>query len=460
MQKYQYLYRRVITGIGALFGCLLPFLISAADPSSHKIMEHELGEHIDQLESIIPVMERNKAIDIALPYFNRFPHFTEHLIGQAVQYFPLIEQVLKKHHLPDDLKYIPFFESGFRKDVVSPAGAQGLWQFMEDTGRKYGLTINNEIDERLDYVKSTEAAARFLKSLHEDLGSWALVLMAYNGGPYRVKRLVRESNTSNPQVIMDKMPKESQTYLSKMIAAKLIFKTYKQYGLQPRIPDPVHFYTLNTSYISSIDLNTISKEYNVDYSVLRQANPHLKYRKIRNANQNIINVHIPRYATKGKEVIEFRKQFYYISSEEQLEQLASFLGISKRKLEMANGFFDPGRSIGHTIAVQVTSSEYMTLDKAFGPPPARFLKKDLNLLMEENLISKALSPGSGITPAFIARELYYLKPSESLIDVAMRLNISLKKIKEMNPDMNLYQSNRVYIPVNESSPGIDVANVR
>src|SRR5690606_24116210 len=126
--------------------------------------------------------------------------------SDLVLYFPVIEKVLKKYNLPEDLKYIPFFESGFRVNAVSPVGARGLWQFMEGTARKYGLTVNREIDERFDFIKSTDAAARFLKSLHEELGSWALVLMAYNGGPYRVKRLMKESNTSDVQVIMNQMP--------------------------------------------------------------------------------------------------------------------------------------------------------------------------------------------------------------------------------------------------------------
>lgn len=420
-------------------------------------MEHELGETIDQMESIIPVMERNKAIDIALPYFNRFPHFTEQLIGQAVQYFPVIEQVLKKYQLPDDLKYLPFFESGFRENAISPAGARGLWQFMEDTGKKYGLTINKEIDERLDYVKSTEAAALFLKSLHEELGSWALVLMAYNGGPYRVKRLVRESNTSDIKVIMNQMPQESQTYLSKMIAAKLIFETYKQYGLTPQLPDPVSFYTLNTTYISSIDLSTISKQYGIEYTALRQANPHLNFRKIRNAGQNTINVHIPQYAAKDIDEKDFRSQSFYISSLEQLKSLASSLNVSTRKLELANEFFESGRVVGNVITLLVPTKEYMVLDKKFGPPPAKFLRRGLDLIMKENLISKVLMPHSDIAPAFISRALYYLKPSESLLDVAVRLNIPLKKIKEMNPEMNLYKSNRFYIPVNKVA-GVDVAN--
>ena len=260
MPKYQYVHRNIVSGIGTMLGFIFPFFLHAAVPFSDDNLKHNLGEQIDQMESIIPVMERAKAIDIALPYFNRFPQFTEQLLGQAVLYFPVIEKILKKYNLPEDLKYIPFFESSFRENAVSPVGARGLWQFMEGTGRKYGLTINREIDERYDFVKSTEAAARFLKDLHDELGNWALVLMAYNGGPYRVKRLVKENNTSDIQIIMKQMPRESQNYLSKMIAAKLIFKSYPYYGLAPTLPDPVDFYSIQTTFITALDLSEISKE--------------------------------------------------------------------------------------------------------------------------------------------------------------------------------------------------------
>lgn len=446
MQKYQYAHRKIITGLSTLFGFLFPVLVSCLEPISNKVLERQLGERIDKMENIIPVMERSKAIDISLPYFNRYPHFTEQLIGQAVLYFPVIEQILRQYGLPEDLKYIPFFESGFREDARSPAGAVGLWQFMEGTGRKYGLVINREIDERMDFVKSTEAAARFLKSLHEEFGCWALALMAYNGGQYRVKRLVLESNSTNIQKIMNLMPEESQTYLSKMIAAKLIFKTYKFYGLTPRIPEPVDLYNINATYITSLDLTTISKEHQVDYTALRQANPHLKLRKIRNADHHTINVRIPKYSGKSKDDHFFRSQTYYITSQEQLENLASILNLSSRKIELMNEFFDPVNLVGKLITLRIPSPQYMSIDKQFGFQPVDFLSRDFNLMKIENLASKIL-PSSNYTIAISeSRTLYYLRPSESLLDVTKRLEISLERIKELNPDMDLFQSNRFYIP--------------
>src|SRR5690625_7812638 len=102
---------------------------------------------------------------------------------------------------------------------------------MEGTGRKYGLTINYEITERLYFIKSTEAAAKCLKDLYDEFGDWSLVLMAYNGGPYRIKKIIENQGTKDVKTIMRHMPKESQTYLSKMIAAKLIFHNYAYYNL-------------------------------------------------------------------------------------------------------------------------------------------------------------------------------------------------------------------------------------
>src|SRR5690606_20721645 len=396
MPKYQHVCRKIWIGICTISAIFTPFYLQSAVSISDDNLKHELGEQIDQLETIVPVVERSKAIDIALPYFNRYPQFTEQLLGQAVLYFPTIEKILSKYNLPEDLKYIPFFESGFRVNAVSPVGARGLWQFMEGTARKYGLTVNREIDERFDFVKSTDAAARFLKSLHEELGSWALVLMAYNGGPYRVKRLMKESNTSDVQVIMNQMPQESQNYLSKMIAAKLLCQSYKDYGLVPRLPDPVDFYSIQTSYITSLDLQSISKEYGVDYNALRSANPHLKYRKISNSGHNTIHIRIPVLASKDKKGTEddYRIQTFYLTSESQLDQLASMLQISSRKIELANEYYNPVNVAGKLIKLKVPLSQFMVLDKTFGPPPVDFLRRDLKMIINEKLSSRVIPASS------------------------------------------------------------------
>ncbi len=437
-------YKKLRFGV---LGLIFPFCLNSANVLSDENLKHDLGEQIDQMENIIPVVERSKAIDIALPYFNRYPQFTEQLLGQAVLYFPVIEQILRKYNLPEDLKYIPFFESGFRVNAVSPVGARGLWQFMESTGRKYGLTINREIDERYDFIKSTEAAARFLRDLHEELGNWALVLLAYNGGPNRVKRLLKEYDTSDVQVIMARMPRESQNYLSKMIAAKLIFKSYPLYGITPKLPGPIDFYSINTTYITSVDLSKISQQYGIEYDVLRRANPHLKYRKVNNAKGSTINVQIPVFAVKEEQEQGFRMQTFYIRSEEQLEKLATMLGVNSRKIELANQFYNPVNLKDRLIKILVPAEQYMALDQAFGPPPAKVLQQNFHLIIQENLRSKVIPMTGKKESGFLTREIYYLRPSESLLDVASRLNIPLQQIKYLNPNLDLYETRRFYIPV-------------
>lgn len=446
MPKYQYVHRRFKSGLSAMLGFFFPFIVTAAIPVSDHVLEQELGREIDQMENIIPVMERNKTIEIALPYFNRYPQFTELLLGQAVLYFPVIEKILEKYNLPEDLKYLPFFESGFREDAVSPVGARGMWQFMDGTARKYGLTINREMDERLDFIKSTEAAAQFLKTLYEELGDWALVLMAYNGGLYRVKKLVRVNNSDKVRIIMNQMPQESQTYLSKMVAAKLIFKTYKQYGLIPRQPDLSKFYSIRATYQGSLDLNDISREYQVDYTALRQANPHLKYRKISNAGQEVIHVRIPVFESGGSEKIIFRNQAFYIDSEEELNKLAAMLGISSRKIELMNEYFEPVHLQGQMVKIPVPASLYMTLDKEFGPPPVKYLTKDAPMSIPESIHFRLAPMTSHGHQDYLSPKIYYLKPSESLLEVASRLNIPLEKIKHLNPNLDLYQVRRFFIP--------------
>ncbi len=446
MTKYQYVHRKFKSGLSAMLGLFFPFIVTAAVPISDLNLKQELEKEIDQMENIIPVMERNKTIEIALPYFNRYPHFTEFLLGQAVLYFPVIEKILEKYHLPKDLKYLPFFESGFREDAVSPVGARGMWQFMEGTARKYGLTINREMDERLDFIKSTEAAAQFLTTLYDELGDWALVLMAYNGGLYRVKKLVRANNSDKVRIIMNQMPQESQTYLSKMIAAKLIFKTYKQYGLVPRQPDPGKLYSVRTTYNGALDLNEISQQYQVDYTALRQANPHLKYRHISNPGQKIINVNIPVYHSGKTENFVFRKQAFFIDSEEELSRLAAMLGISSRKIELMNEYFDPVNLQGQMLKIPVPVSLYMALDKEFGLPPSRFLKKETPLAIPESIHFRLAPMTSHGQQDYVSQKVYYLKPAESLLEVASRLNIPLEKIKHLNPNLDLYQVRRFFIP--------------
>ena len=130
-------------------------------------------------------------------------------------YFPEIEMALDKNGLPMELRYLVIVESALNPKAISPAGAAGLWQLMLPTGKIYGLTVNSLVDERMDPVKSTEAACRFLKDLYRIYGDWWLVLAAYNCGPGNVNRALRRVNTDRPNFwdIYRYLPNETRRYI-------------------------------------------------------------------------------------------------------------------------------------------------------------------------------------------------------------------------------------------------------
>lgn len=435
--------------------CAILFTISAAclffgfstayasDATGKKLLEYELGKSIDELESIIPVVEKEKAIDIAMPFFNLYPSFTEGLLGNAIIYLPVIEKILAQYQLPDDLKYLPLFESSFRIDAVSRAGAKGLWQFMEGTARKYGLTVNAELDERMDYIKSTEAAARFLKDLYEQFGDWALVLMAYNGGPYRIKRIIDEHRTHDVKTIMRYMPQESRTYLSKMIAAKLIFHNYEYYDLHPRIPVAEDLYHTHLIFSSRIDTREISRDHDISYALLMASNPHLRQRVVQNKGQVPINIRIPAFA--GDTKIHFRDVSLFLRDEKKLAALAQRINWEVRKIEMYNGHYNQFQVRDHLYTIPVPEKDYLSIIREFGPPPLSFLTQK-DQLQHLILDSKRAFVKYELSVDSPDGKIYYLSPMETLVEVAQKLNISIEAIKDLNPDINLYQSAKIFVP--------------
>ena len=146
---------------------------------------------------------------------------------KAAKMFPVIEPILKQYGIPDDFKFIPLVESGFGAGKSS-RGAYGPWQFMRGTARTYGLVVNKNRDERMDIRKSTIAACKYLKELHGEFKSWAMVAAAYNMGSPNLARIMRQQCKCNYFQI--KMNKETGAYVYNLIAMKEIINDPKQYG--------------------------------------------------------------------------------------------------------------------------------------------------------------------------------------------------------------------------------------
>ncbi|MGA0560710.1 lytic transglycosylase domain-containing protein [Larkinella sp. VNQ87] len=142
-------------------------------------------------------------------------------------YFPVIEPILRKYRIPDDFKYLAVVESGLKADAVSHKGAVGYWQLMPETAEELGLKINDKIDERKDLLKSTDAACRYLRILHRNLGSWTMVAAAYNGGIGRMQTHMKQQRETNYYFLS--MNQETSDYLYKIVAVKEFFQFPGQY---------------------------------------------------------------------------------------------------------------------------------------------------------------------------------------------------------------------------------------
>ncbi len=197
-------------------------------------------------------------------------------LKRAGKYFPHIEGELAKAGLPNDLKYLAVAESSLLPHVRSSAGANGLWQFMPETGRRFGLKKVHGLDERREYQKSTKAAIDYLTILYNRFGSWSLAMAAYNCGEKRVGDAIKEQRVDS-YFRLD-LPLETERYVYRIAAIKIILQDPERYGY--RI-DPSHIYSplaaeiKNVRITNSIRFTDLAREFGIDYKTLKEMNPHI-----------------------------------------------------------------------------------------------------------------------------------------------------------------------------------------
>ena len=194
------------------------------------------------------------------------------------KYRQMIIDMLKKADLPQELSWLPLVESGFRAKALSKARALGLWQFIPSTGYKFGLNRSRYIDERLDPVKSTQAAIDYFKELHSHFGDWSTVLAAYNCGEKRVWRIIRNQKINHLDNFWDlyaHLPRETARYVPKFLAVLHIVENLEKYGLENiSIESPLKFESLTVA--KKIHLKSVAEITEIDRKILEKLNPELR----------------------------------------------------------------------------------------------------------------------------------------------------------------------------------------
>lgn len=198
-------------------------------------------------------------------------------IKRSNRFFPIIEKRLQEHNMPQDLKYIAIIESALRPHAGSRKGAIGFWQFMEATGGKYGLVINSEKDERRNIFRSTDAAITYFKQLHELLGSWTLAAAAYNMGEQGLQSEILTQKTNNYYHLY--LPLETQRYIMRAIAAKIILSAPESYGFQFTEADlypPLQYDRIRLECFQETPLAIIAQAADTYFKMIKDLNPEIR----------------------------------------------------------------------------------------------------------------------------------------------------------------------------------------
>ncbi len=341
-------------------------------------------------------------------------------LSRSSLYIPMMRQVLREYALPEDLVYISLIESGFNPNAYSRAKAAGTWQFIKSTGKKYGLRIDEWVDERRNPAKSTVAAARYLKDLFEMFGDWDLAMASYNAGEGRIQRALIKTKGDDFWDLVDTkhIRRETKDYVPKFMAATLIAKDPERYGF-----DEVDYWSPllydEVTVDSPTDLSVIARASESTLDEIKALNLHLK-RNMTPPGEKEFVVHIPHgkgeifYANFNEIPREerFKTQRHYIKKGETLLTISRRYGIPIDTLCEINGF---------KRNKVVKEGDYVAVASLLATP-----KKKIEYARVEK------GDGSKKVRDEISDSLYKVRKGDTLWDISKRFNIPVSQIKQWN----------------------------
>ena len=232
-----------------------------------------LVRRLEAMNSFITLPYNETVKNYMVLYSEKMPVKMGNILGLSSYYMPIFEEAFRRYNLPLELKYMAIIESGLNPTAVSWAGATGMWQFMYNTARIYGLKINSYVDERLDPVKSADAAARYLKDAYRAFGDWSLAISAYNCGSGNVNKAIKRAGGSRDfWNIYQYLPKETRGYVPAMVGAMYACKYAKEYNLEATAVQLPHY--VDTFHVKqNMHFLQVSELVGIPLSEIRDLNP-------------------------------------------------------------------------------------------------------------------------------------------------------------------------------------------
>ena len=389
-------------------------------------------ERIKKMNSFISLPYNEIVKNYIILYSEKMPTKMSHILGLCQYYMPIFEDIFNQYDIPQELKAMAVIESAMNPLAVSRAGAKGMWQFMYSTAKMYGLHIDSFVDERLDPVKSAEAAAQYLQDSYEIFGDWNLAIASYNCGAGNVNKAIRRSGGKRAfWDIWPYLPRETRGYVPAFVGALYTMTYYKEHGIRPEaIGIPAHIDTLKIN--KQLHLRQVSDLTAAPLEELKNLNPQYRHDIIPGESREYI-LRIPYEYTNA--FIEYEDSVYRHKAEEY------FNPVTIKKIKDG--------ADGERIVYRVKNGDYLGRIASRHRCTVAQIKRwnnlsSNNIRVGQRLIiyrggsssSSASSSPANVQPSSEAPasggNTYTVKSGDTLSDLASKNGVTVSQLKEWN----------------------------
>jgi len=377
--------------------------------------EEEVRSRLENMDCLVITKIDDDVLDQVKRFVSGSKTNTLEILKRTEIYFPLIDKIFTEYNLPVELKYVTIVESALQLHVKSTVGAAGIWQFMPATARLLKLTINDKLDQRLDPVLATHAAARYFQILYGMFGDWSLAIAAYNCGEYKIKEILENTNAKDFWEIKKFLPRQTQLFIPAFIGVSYMMKYYGEHDIIPEINLPNNTKITFVKIHKEVNLKDLFKKTNINREIFSNLNPSYK-----------------------KSSIPALKSGTYVSLPDSLMvEFVDYYMFQNKK----NQIMDDARILlpGETLS----DHEIISFNRPFIFAPDNIAVNqaaDIQLEFELNNLNAINEPPKLITPSDSDYSFHIVKSRESVSEIAENYQVEIEDLiswNEIDPNQKL-----------------------